>query len=143
MSLFDYWRDDYKTLHGMTSRGFPNQFFMGFIQGGVSANTTAMFEQQAEHIAYIIAEAQNRGAAVVEPAQEAQDNWVHTVRELAIDNSAFEMSCTPGYYNNEGRGGAVRNGAFLGDFYSPGFYAFDELIAAWRDSGDLEGLELS
>ena len=48
LSLFDHWRDNYKTLHGMTSRGFPNQFFTGFIQGGVSANTTAMFEQQAE-----------------------------------------------------------------------------------------------
>ena len=57
LSLFDHWRDSYKTLHGMTSRGFPNQFHTGFIQGGVSANTTAMFEQQAEHIAYIIAEA--------------------------------------------------------------------------------------
>jgi cyclohexanone monooxygenase len=142
LSLFDYWQDDYKTLHGMTSRGFPNQFFMGFIQGGVSANTTAMFEQQAEHIAYIIAEAQNRGAKTVEPTQEGQDAWVQTVRELAIDNSAFELSCTPGYYNNEGQGGAVKNGAFLGDFYSPGFYAFDELIAQWRAKGDLDGLEL-
>ena len=143
LSLFDYWQDDYKTLHGMTSRGFPNQFFMGFIQGGVSANTTAMFEQQAKHIAFIIAEAQNRGATTVEPSQEAQDAWVQTVREVAIDNSAFELSCTPGYYNNEGRGGAVGNGSFLGDFYSPGFYAFDELIAEWRDKGDLDGLELS
>jgi cyclohexanone monooxygenase len=142
LSLFDYWQDDYKTLHGMTSRGFPNQFFMGFIQGGVSANTTAMFEQQAEHIAYIIAEAQNRGATTVEPSQEGQDTWVRTVRELAIDNSAFELSCTPGYYNNEGRGGAVGNGSFLGDFYSPGFYAFDELISEWRDKGDLDGLVL-
>ena len=78
LSLFDYWQDDYKTLHGMTSRGFPNQFFMGFIQGGVSANTTAMFEQQAKHIAYIIAEAQNRGATTVEPSQEGQDAWVST-----------------------------------------------------------------
>ena len=143
LSLFDYWQDNYKTLHGMTSRGFPNQFFMGFIQGGVSANTTAMFEQQAKHIAYIIAEAQNRGATTVEPSQEAQDAWVHTVRELAIDNSAFELSCTPGYYNNEGKGGAVGNGSFLGDFYSPGFYAFDELISEWRSKGDLGGLELS
>lgn len=142
LSLFEYWRDSYKTLHGMTSRGFPNQFFMGFIQGGVSANTTAMFEQQAKHIAYIIAEAQNRGATTVEPTQEGQDNWVATVRELAIDNSAFELSCTPGYYNNEGRGGNEGNGAFLGDFYSPGFYAFDDLIAEWRASGNLEGLEL-
>ncbi|TMS52686.1 NAD(P)/FAD-dependent oxidoreductase [Mycobacterium sp. DBP42] len=143
LSLFDYWQNDYKTLHGMTSRGFPNQFFMGFIQGGVSANTTAMFEQQAEHIAYIIAEAQNRGATTVEPSQVGQNTWVSTVRELAIDNSAFELSCTPGYYNNEGRGGQERNGAFLGDFYSPGFYAFDELIAEWRAKGDLDGLELT
>jgi hypothetical protein len=72
-----------------------------------------------------------------------RDAWVQTVREVAIDNSAFELSCTPGYYNNEGRGGAVGNGSFLGDFYSPGFYAFDDLLAAWRDSGELEGLELS
>jgi cyclohexanone monooxygenase len=142
-SLFDYWHDRYQTLHGMTTRGFPNQFFTGFIQGGVSANTTAMFEQQAEHIAYIIAEARKRGATTVEPSQEGQDGWVRTVAELAIDNSAFEMSCTPGYYNNEGQGGAKDNGAFLGDFYSPGFYAFGDLIAEWRASGDLEGLELS
>ena len=143
LSLFEYWKDRYQTLHGMTSRGFPNQFFMGFIQGGVSANTTAMFEQQAQHIAYIIAEAQNRGATTVEPSKDGQDAWVATVRELAIDNSAFELSCTPGYYNNEGRGGAVGNGSFLGDFYSPGFYAFDELIAEWRAKGDLGGLELA
>ena len=143
LSLFEYWKDNYQTLHGMTSRGFPNQFFMGYIQGGVSANTTAMFEQQAQHIAYIVAEAQNRGATTVEPSKEGQDAWVATVRELAIDNSAFELSCTPGYYNNEGRGGAVGNGSFLGDFYSPGFYAFDQLIAEWRAKGDLDGLELA
>ncbi len=142
LSLFEYWKDNYQTLHGMTSRGFPNQFFTGFLQGGVSANTTAMFEQQAKHIAYIIAEAQKRGAITVEPSQGGQDAWVATVRELAIDNSAFELSCTPGYYNNEGRGGGEGNGSFLGDFYSPGFYAFDDLIAEWRAKGDLDGLEL-
>ena len=142
LSLFDYWHDRFQTLHGMTSRGFPNQFFTGFIQGGVSANTTAMFEQQAEHIAYIIAEAQKRGATTVEPSREGQDAWVNTVRELSIDNSAFELSCTPGYYNNEGRGAAENNGGFLGDFYSPGFYAFGDLLAEWRAKGDLDGLVL-
>jgi cyclohexanone monooxygenase len=142
LSLFDYWKDSYQTLHGITSRGFPNQFFTGFIQGGVSANTTAMFEQQAKHIAYIISEAISRGATTVEPSQEGQDTWVKTVREHAIDNSAFELSCTPGYYNNEGRGGGEANGAFLGDFYSPGFYEFDDLLTEWRDKGELEGLEL-
>ncbi|KLO30427.1 monooxygenase [Mycolicibacter heraklionensis] len=142
VSLFDHWRDGFQTLHGMTSRGFPNQFHTGFIQGGVSANTTAMFEQQAEHIAYIIAEALNRGATVVEPSQEGQNAWVNTIRELAFDNSAFDLSCTPGYYNNEGRGFGEASRSFLGEVYSPGFYAFDDLLKQWRDAGDLNGLEL-
>ena len=142
LSLFDHWRDSYKTLHGMTSRGFPNQFFTGFIQGGVSANTTAMFEQQAKHIAYLISEAERRGATTVEPSQEGQDNWVSTIRELAIDNSAFEVSCTPGYYNNEGGGGGEGIRSPLGEYYSPGFYEFDDLLKEWRERGDLDGLEL-
>lgn len=142
VSLFDHWRDGFQTLHGMTSRGFPNQFHTGFIQGGVSANTTAMFEQQAEHIAYIIAEALKRGATVAEPSQEGQDAWVNTVRELAFDNSAFDLSCTPGYYNNEGRGFGDASRSFLGEVYSPGFYAFDDLLKQWREAGDLKGMEL-
>lgn len=142
VSLFDNWRNGYQTLHGITSRGFPNQFHTGFIQGGVSANTTAMFEQQAEHIAYIIAQAIDRGAAVVEPTQEAQDAWVATIKELAMDTSAFDMSCTPGYYNNEGAGFGEGVRSFLGDYYMPGFYAFDDLLIQWRDKGDLDGLVL-
>lgn len=142
VSLFDYWRDGYKTLHGMTSRGFPNQFFTGFTQVGISANIAANYELQGEHIAYVIAEALERGADVVEPTQEAQDAWCRTVRESAVDNSAFDASCTPGYYNNEGGGGGEGLRSHLGEPYGPGFYAFGDLLAAWRDRGDLDGLDL-
>jgi cyclohexanone monooxygenase len=142
LSLFDCWRDGYKTLHGMTSRGFPNQFHTGFIQGGVAANTTAMFEQQAEHIAYIISEACKRGATTVEPSQEGQDEWIKTIRENAVDTSDFDMQCTPGYYNNEGGGGGEGIRSHLGEPYSPGFYIFDDLLKEWRAKGDLDGLEL-
>jgi cyclohexanone monooxygenase len=142
LSLFDHWRDSFKTLHGMTTRGFPNQFHTGFIQGALSANTTAMFEQQVRHIAYIIAEAVRRKATTVEPSQEAQDAWVNTIREFAFDNSEFENSCTPGYYFNEGAGGGAGPSSALGDPYSPGFYAFEELLTEWRDKGDLDGLVL-
>lgn len=142
VSLFDHWRDSYKTLHGMASRGFPNQFHTGFIQGGVSANTTAMLEQQAEHIAYIIREAVKRGAKTVEPSQEAQDDWIRTIRENAVDTSAFDLSCTPGYYNNEGGGGGEGIRSHLGEHYAPGFYVFDDLLKEWRAKGDLDGLEL-
>ena len=50
------WAKGYRTLHGIMSHGFPNLFFTGFIQGGVTASTTLMFEQQANHIAYVIRE---------------------------------------------------------------------------------------
>jgi cyclohexanone monooxygenase len=142
VSLFDHWRDGYKTLHGMTSRGFPNQFHTGFIQGGVAANTTAMLEQQSEHIAYLVSEAMKRGAATVEPSQEGQDAWIEAIRETTVDTSAFDLSCTPGYYNNEGGGGGEGIRSHLGEPYMPGFYVFDDLLKEWRAKGDLDGLVL-
>jgi cyclohexanone monooxygenase len=143
VSLYDYWRDGYKTLHGMTSRGFPNQFFTGFTQVGISANIAANYELQGEHIAYVIAQALERGAEVVEPTEDAQEAWCRTVKDTAVDNSAFDASCTPGYYNNEGGGGGEGLRSHLGEPYGPGFYAFGDLLASWREKGDLDGLELA
>jgi cyclohexanone monooxygenase len=142
LALFDYWADGYQTLHGMTTRGFPNQFFTGFTQVGISANIAANYELQGGHIAYIIAEAMARGATTVEPSQHAQDDWGKAIRDNAIDNSAFDAQCTPGYYNNEGGGGGEGIRSHLGEPYTPGFYAFGDLLAGWRDKGDLDGLVL-
>jgi cyclohexanone monooxygenase len=146
LSLFDHWRSGYQTLHGMTSRGFPNQFFTGFTQVGISANIAANYELQGEHIAYIISEALTRGALTVEPTQEAQDEWCKAIRENAIDNSRFDLECTPGYYNNEGGGAGVAEGegirSHIGEPYGPGFYVFGELLSEWRAQGDLDGLVL-
>ncbi|MGW6421561.1 flavin-containing monooxygenase [Nocardia sp. NPDC055053] len=139
-SLYEHWGEGYQTLHGLTTRGFPNLFFTGFLQGGVTASTTDMFDQQAEHIAYILKQAVDTGVTTVEPTADAVREWVTTVRETAVDNSTFQRECTPGYYNNEGEK-HIRS--HLGEPYWPGFYAFGDLLRAWRDSGDLPGLELS
>ncbi|MBW8486365.1 flavin-containing monooxygenase [Actinomadura parmotrematis] len=139
-SLYEHWRDGYRTLHGMTSNGFPNLFFTGFLQGGVTAAITLIFEQQAEHISYVIAETLARGASSVEPTAEAQDAWGETVRATATDYAAnFNRECTPGYYNNEGE---QKPRSHLGEPYWLGFYAFDDLLRAWRDDGAMEGLAL-
>ncbi|MFG2368058.1 flavin-containing monooxygenase [Streptomyces mirabilis] len=140
LSLYDHWAKGYRTLHGVMSHGFPNQFFTGFLQGGVTASTTAMFEQQAQHIAYIIKETLARGASTVEPTEEAQDQWCTTVRETAVDNTNFQRECTPGYYNNEGEQ-QIRS--HLGEPYWPGFYALEDLLQAWRDTGEMRGLVLN
>ncbi|MCZ4550192.1 flavin-containing monooxygenase [Gordonia rubripertincta] len=138
-SLYDHWGKGFRTLHGVMAHGFPNHFATGFVQGGVTASTTLMFEQQADHIAYIIKEAQDRGATYVEPTAEAEDEWVATIRANSVDNSTFTSECTPGYYNSEGE----PNGrSFLGDPFWGGFYELTELLQAWRDTGELEGLVL-
>jgi cyclohexanone monooxygenase len=137
VSIYDHWADGYKTLHGMTTHGFPNQFFIHFSQGGFSANTTATFGQQGEHIAYMIKEGLRRGATSLECSQKAQDEWVKTVRATSYDMTAFVRECTPGYYYNEGE---EKIRSFIGEPYTPGFDAFEKLIQAWRDKGDMEGL---
>ncbi|OWK28448.1 flavin-containing monooxygenase [Sphingomonas dokdonensis] len=136
--LHDHWANGYKTLHGFATTGFPNWFYIGVSQNGLSVNMTAMFDDQAQHIAYIIAEAKKRGATEVEPTPEAQDAWVSTIKKLSVVNRAYLESCTPGYYNNEGD----LEGGQAGQTYAPGINAFNALLADWRNNGELEGLAL-
>ena len=61
----------------------------------------------------------------------------------------FLESCTPGYYNNEGK--PNEPGGQRGSFISPGQngpygggpIAFVKLLEDWRAEGDLQGLELT
>ncbi|MET0363512.1 MAG: NAD(P)/FAD-dependent oxidoreductase [Sphingobium sp.] len=135
-SIYDHWRDGPKTLHGTMTHGFPNQFFIGYIQGASYASVTEQFGQQGYHSAYIIAEALKRGLTSVEPSQEAQDAYVKTFEEIAVDMSAFSSECTPSYFNNEG--GNSKWALFHSWGY--GWHNFQEMVGEWRAKGDLEGL---
>jgi cyclohexanone monooxygenase len=139
-SLFDYYKDGFRTLHGHSSRGFPNWFYIGIGQNGLSVNMTAMFDDQAQHIAYIIKETKARGAVTVQPTHEAEEAWVELIRSVAVLNRDFQNACTPGYYNNES---GERSGGLNGQTYTPGINKFNALLAEWRARGDLDGLELS
>jgi cyclohexanone monooxygenase len=127
-----------KTLHGFSTRDFPNWFYVGISQNALSVNMTAMFDEQARHISYIIAEVQQRGATTVEPTAEGQAAWVDLINGMQVMGTAFFESCTPGYYNNEGNLTDRRGGGT----YLPGLNAFNRLLEDWRAKGDLEGLEL-
>ena len=140
LSLYDHYADGFRTLHGHSSRNFPNWFYIGVGQNGLSVNMTSMFDDQARHIAYIIREVKARGAVAVEPSAAAEEAWVETIRQLAVTNRAFQNACTPGYYNNEG---GERSGGLNGQTFTPGINKFNALLAAWREKGDLEGLELT
>jgi cyclohexanone monooxygenase len=140
VSIYNHWLDGYKTLHGMMTCGFPNQFFTGFIQSALNASTTEQMSRHGYHIAYIIKEALARGAAIVEPSAEAQEAYVSHVRATAVDVATFQRECTPSYFNGEG---AKIPRFYAGEPYGPGWYAFEKLLQDWRDKGDLEGLVLT
>jgi cyclohexanone monooxygenase len=139
LSLFDHWRDGQKTLHGFTTRGFPNWFYIGVSQNAFDLNMTSMFDDQARHIAYLIDETLRRGARTVEPTEEGVEGWLDVLRSFYIGGGGFLAECTPGYYNNEGqpKGGSGFFGA-----YAAGPAAFNRLLEEWRATGELPGMEL-
>jgi len=141
-SLFDHWSGGRRTLHGHSTHGMPNWFFIGSSQVGLSVNYTSMIDDQARLITYILQQARARSAVVVEATAAAESAWVKEIHDTAPDTGSFFEDCTPGYYNNEGqRSSAVAT--FTGDGYGPGVNAFNALIEAWIARGDCEGLEFS
>jgi cyclohexanone monooxygenase len=141
-SLFEHWARGIRTLHGHSTFGFPNLFFIGVGQNGLSANMTFMLETQAEHIAYILDEVMRRGARSVQPTSEAESAWVSEIRSGALYSKAFFESCTPGFYNNEGHyGDGV--GSLIGESYALGLNQFNVLLEEWRERGMLDGLDLT
>ncbi len=97
------------------------------------------FPKPAE--AYIISEALARGVGTVEPTRDARDDWCRVIKEMAVLNAEFETSRAPGYCNDEGGGAGEGIRSHLGEPYGPGFYAFGELLAQWRATGNMEGME--
>ena len=139
VSIYDHWRGGPLTLHGTMTHGFPNQFYIGYIQGGVNASVTEQFGKQGLHIAHIIGETLKRGARAVETTKEGMDAYVHRFHELEPDMSAFQEECTPGYFNNEGE---KKPKWALFRAWGPGWSDFQNMLQEWRDKGDLHGLQL-
>ena len=141
-SLYDHWAEGFRTLHGLASHGFPNWFTIGINQNGLSPNMTAMFDDQAIHVSYIVNEVLDRGATCVEVTEDAEAAWVEEIiKRAGTGATAFLEECTPGYYNREGtvgRGANQQNSP-----YAPGINAFNALLASWRDQGNLDGMSVS
>jgi cyclohexanone monooxygenase len=140
VTLTEKWSDGASTLHGMHSRGFPNCFIFSLTQSGFTVNFPHMLNEQSKHLAYILAEATSRGVTVIEAEQDAEDAWVDTIVSLSMMNQRFLESCTPGYYNNEGKPGdrSVKNGS-----YGAGAIAFIRVLEDWRANGSMSGLALT
>jgi len=137
--LSDYWAQGLKTLHGFYSAGFPNCFHLGVTQNTLTPNFPHMLDEQADYVAEVVQAANLRQAKAVEPTPEAQDGWLKTIRDNAINNLQFRMDCTPGYYNGEGHAGEGKG--LFDNLYGPGSDAFFALAKAWRTEQEMAGLD--
>jgi len=136
-SLTQKWADGVRTLHGIHIHGFPNCFMMSIAQSGFTVNFPYIIDLQAKQIAYVVAAARERGAKRIEATAEAEAGWVDAVVQKSASTLEFSQSCTPGYYNNEGRPSerSSQNG-----FYMGGPTEFAEILERWRAEGRLAGL---
>ena len=139
LRLDEKWKDGVSTLHGMSTRGFPNAFFLSNFQSGFALNYTHTLDEEAQHVAYIVAKGLTDGARTIEPTQEAEQQWVETIVAKSALVEEFLAGCTPGYYNDEGR---VRERSRRNAWYGGGSPEFFKLIADWREAGTLEGMDI-
>ena len=138
VSLTEHWADGARTLHGIHMHGFPNCFLMGITQSGFTVNFVHMIDQEAIHIAHTINTCLRDGIARLEASQEAEQAWVDVVYERGDRTTDFAKNCTPGYYNNEGQ--PPETSRQDGFYYSDDPMEFLNLLAAWRDDGDMPGM---
>ena len=139
LTLTQKWADGVRSLHGMHSRGFPNCFIMGPQQAGFTVNYPHLLEEQSRHIAYVVAHALAHGVRMLEVSEAAEAEWVETVIRTARFGRDFLESCTPGYYNNEGK---LSERAAQNGFFGGGSIEFFRILREWREQGGLAGLEL-
>jgi cyclohexanone monooxygenase len=140
VSLSDAWAKGPSTLFGILSRGFPNMFMNSPIQGGQDVNFAFTLTQTGKQIAYVISESLQRNAKLVQPSDQAQRDWFNVIVSTLQYYGLYLADCTPGYYTNEGAPAGdyeMRIGAYMGSACD-----WVRILEEWRQTGDLEGVEL-
>ena len=140
--LSRHWQNGVRTLHGITTDGFPNLLFLGGNQHSAGAsNAVHLLDEQASHAAYIVTEAKRRGHRTVEPSAEVVDGYTDMIRNSPNNKTQmkFYASCTPGYYNGEGKGSKPED-LFFGNRYAGKVLTFYQMLADWRYNGTLPGM---
>jgi cation diffusion facilitator CzcD-associated flavoprotein CzcO len=136
--LSQYWADGMRTMHGIHVAGFPNAFVVQLSQGAnFVANVPHNLSDSARTVATVVAHAIRNGHEQVEVTREAEAAWMQKMIANPVMRS-FLLSCTPGYYNNEG--GELSAHSLFGG-YVDGAAAYFRYIDQWRASGEFAGLE--
>ena len=143
ITIEEKWKDGIVSLHGLTTRGFPNLFIMPSPahQSVTTVNYTHSVVIGADHIAATIAKLDQRGIDVFDVSEAAENAWTESIVSYFRDARGFMAACTPSRLNFEGHPEAVnpRSGSYGGG--RGDFYGYQELLAKWRRD-DFPGWEI-
>jgi cyclohexanone monooxygenase len=135
------WADGPSTLHGIHTRGFPNMLMLSTVQGFQAVNFVHPITEVSAHIVHRIKRCIDENIKTFEPTPEAMEAWFWVLMGTVEGYARYNVTCTPGYLNNEGAAGdmkAARSSTYLGS-------AIDmlDILDRWRDAGDFAGLEVT
>ncbi len=138
-TLTQKWGDGVRTFQGLHVNGFPNCFIESISQSGFTVNFPYLLDVQSRHVAWVISWALQHGVSQVEATADAEAAWVDAVLERSGVIAGRRKSCTPGYYNREGRADdRLSQDSFF--FGTPTEYA--DILGSWRAQGRLDGLDI-
>lgn len=138
-SLAEKWADGPITMHGWAVHGFPNLFVVGSAQNLAVPNYHHSLDDQGTHLIHVLSKAKKENIIRFEVSADAEEKWMKEVIDVAADRTEYLMSCTPGYYNDEGH---ITEKTIKNNPYGGGVAKFTHLIKAWRDADDLKGMEV-
>ncbi len=140
-TLSEHWSNGMRTMHGAYVNGFPNLFIVQAAQGAnLISNYPHNLTEAGTTIAKVVEHAEANQFAEVELTQKAEDGWLELLKS-APPGLIGTTNCTPGYYNNEGKGWGTGPTEITAAGYPQGPLAFFRYQKAWREDGEFEGLE--
>ncbi|KAH7088005.1 phenylacetone monooxygenase [Paraphoma chrysanthemicola] len=127
------------TLHGWGTNGFPNCFIVNSSQNAGFPNYHQSLDDQAAHLVHIFSKVRDENIERFEVTKEAEQAWLDEIIRISKDRTAFLLTCTPGYYNDEGAPGekTARNSPYGGNPAT-----FLQIAKDWRDENKLEGVSV-
>jgi len=141
LRLSDYWADGMRTKHGVHVHGFPNLFIVQATQGAnLISNYPHNLTECGNTIAVMVKHALDNNKSEIEVTKEAENAWIELCQK-APPMMIGSTDCTPGYYNNEGKGWDDGSGIIAATGYPEGPVAYFKYLDGWRSSGSFDGVE--
>jgi len=139
-ALSERWAKGAHTLHGVLASGFPNLLLISLVQGGFGTNFSHLLSQSAKHVAHIVEACIGQGIVVIEPEEDAEEEWLSLLLRVGVGNARYFQRCTPSFYNSEQQaidGRAARNLTYTGSLLD-----YIGYLERWRDAPDFAGVRI-